>query len=376
MVLLLILLLAANLQAATTYYVSNSGSNGNNGTSAPFQTITYALTKATNSGDVIIVKPGRYTDYESGWGLHLRANNSGITLQSEVPGQAIIDFQNISDAHDGVYIEASNVTIKGFKITNGWLGGISIFGNNNKIIGNEVYNNGTRADTNFGQDGIDSEEGTSGNTYIGNYVHHNGRPTSNPTARGDHGFYLSGSNELIINNISTNHPGRGIQIAGYGNGSYNSKVYNNVFAFNTLSGMVIYEHVENLEVKNNIFYKNGTYGVETSYSRGTPVIVENNIIYGNTSASTYLYVGQTVSLSLKNNLFVNPLFVSESNFHLQSSTTTNSPAINAGQPLSQVTTDYDGNPRSGNPDIGAFEYLSGGSPAGIKPATPSNLEVH
>jgi hypothetical protein len=47
----------------------------------------------------------------------------------------------------------------------------------------------------------------------------------------------------------------------------------------------------------------------------------------------------------------NPLFVSSSDLHLRSG----SPAINSGVDVG-IATDFDGNPRVGAPDIGAFEY--------------------
>ncbi len=52
---------------ATTYYVATTGSDSNPGTSAsPFRTIKYAYSKVA-AGDMILVRPGKYTDYQSGW---------------------------------------------------------------------------------------------------------------------------------------------------------------------------------------------------------------------------------------------------------------------------------------------------------------------
>jgi len=48
-------------------------------------------------------------------------------------------------------------------------------------------------------------------------------------------------------------------------------------------------------------------------------------------------------------------YLNPGDYHLQST----SPAIDAGVSLSEVTHDLDGNPRSGIPDIGAYEYTSG-----------------
>ena len=63
----------------------------------------------------------------------------------------------------------------------------------------------------------------------------------------------------------------------------------------------------------------------------------------------------------------NPLFVSTSDFHLQST----SPAINAGTNVG-LTQDFDGNPISGVPDMGAFEFI--GAPDN-SPAAPQSLRI-
>jgi parallel beta-helix repeat protein len=63
-----------------TYWVDSAGSNANAGTqSAPFQTITYALTRATAVGDVVNVNSGTYRG-EKAW-----FKGHGVTLQA-APG--------------------------------------------------------------------------------------------------------------------------------------------------------------------------------------------------------------------------------------------------------------------------------------------------
>src|SRR5260370_40198457 len=85
---------------AATFYVSTSVSDSNPGTSAqPFRTITHAYSKA-GAGTTILVAPGVYTDYTSGWGLHLGASgtsSSPIVMQSQIRGAAVIGGHNASD---------------------------------------------------------------------------------------------------------------------------------------------------------------------------------------------------------------------------------------------------------------------------------------
>src|ERR1043166_4045375 len=82
--------------SGATLYVSTSGNDSNSGTSsAPLRTIVKAYSLASG-GTTIIVKAGTYTDYNSGWGIHLGksgSSSSPITLKSEVPGGAVIDGQ-------------------------------------------------------------------------------------------------------------------------------------------------------------------------------------------------------------------------------------------------------------------------------------------
>src|SRR5437764_2423703 len=212
---LLILSLGVVSVRAADFYVSTQGSDSNPGTSAqPFRTITRAYSLAS-AGTTIIVMPGVYTDHTSGWGLRLGASGSAsspIVLRSQVRGGAIIDGQNASDRNEGIYIDGSYNIVDGFEIKSGPNGGISIWGNFNQILNNEIHHNGTPASTSTnGKDGVYSGEGTRNNIYTANYIHDNGRQGSNL----DHGLYLCGDNESAINNILVRNAGSGLQVAGY-----------------------------------------------------------------------------------------------------------------------------------------------------------------
>src|SRR5258708_39690006 len=83
-----------------TFYVSTQGSDSNPGTSAqPFRTITRAYSLA-GPGVTIIVMPGVYTDYSSGWGVHLGKSgtaSSPIMLRSQVRGGGVIHGEKLSE---------------------------------------------------------------------------------------------------------------------------------------------------------------------------------------------------------------------------------------------------------------------------------------
>ena len=124
---LLILSLALVRAQGADFYVSTQGNDSNPGTSAqPFRTITRAYSLA-GSGTTIVVMPGVYTDYQSGWGLHLGKSgtaSSPIVLKSQVRGGAIIDGQNASDRNKGIYLDGSYNIVDGFEIRGGPNGGI------------------------------------------------------------------------------------------------------------------------------------------------------------------------------------------------------------------------------------------------------------
>src|SRR5258706_12785134 len=86
---LLLLGSAAVRSEGVDLYVSTQGNNLNVGTLAqPLRTITRAYSLAV-PGVTIIVLPGVYTDYTSGWGLRLGASgtaSSPIALKSQVRG--------------------------------------------------------------------------------------------------------------------------------------------------------------------------------------------------------------------------------------------------------------------------------------------------
>lgn len=61
--LIILLLLLSNALGATTYYISPSGSDSNNGSSsAPWKTLAYACSKVTTAGDIINVNAGTYNE--------------------------------------------------------------------------------------------------------------------------------------------------------------------------------------------------------------------------------------------------------------------------------------------------------------------------
>ena len=130
----LVALLQGSSLLATTYYVSTSGSDSNNGSpSHPLATLKKALTLATASGDVIQMAGGTYNiadniaGYEDGnvyaAVILLSSANSGITIEAQSgTGLPILNFSAISPSNyrvAAIWIPSgvSDVTFQGIEIT-------------------------------------------------------------------------------------------------------------------------------------------------------------------------------------------------------------------------------------------------------------------
>ena len=360
--------------SAATLYVSTEGSDASPGSSAqPFRTITHAYGLA-KAGDTILVMPGVYSDYSSGWGLHLGSSgtvSSPILLRSQVRGLAIIDGQNAADRNVGVYIDGSYNIVDGFEIRNGTKGGITIWADGNQILNCNIHNNGNPTSSSTeGKDGIYSSEGTAGNVYAANYIHHNGRFGSNL----DHGLYLCGQNEAVINNVLFANSACGLQVAGYTTVS-NLKVYNNVMALNGTDGIILWQSLNGVDIKNNIFYQNGHYGIGSYDAHGSGVSVDNNLSFGNGYGDfSFSDGGSDYSYHLGTHIYLDPHFANGTAAGFDAHLVAGSPAIQAAVNLSSVfNADMDGSSRpiSGAWDLGAY-ISSAAAPPSVSITAPVN----
>jgi hypothetical protein len=206
------------------------------------------------------------------------------------------------------------------------------------------------------------------------------------------------SNIYIYNNIFKNTKGIAINVGQEPNRILSSYIYNNTFYGvdpNLVSPYMsfIFLHAgSNSVIKNNIFYNNINPAVNSTFSclnvasdAGT-VTSDYNLFYVLSATRLLNWKGTSYSKSqLATYKSVkaqdthspnpaNPLFVSSSDYHLQSG----SPAIDAGIGVG-LTTDYDGNTYHNPPSIGAYEYNSAAIPvyqsSVIENATPSILEM-
>lgn len=141
---------------------------------------------------------------------------------------------------------------------------------------------------------------------------------------------------------------------------------NNTFYNYSSEGIYLASVSSTNTFKNNIFYNSGSFTYHVEKLSAATYVADNNVFYPSGNYFRY-HGGSGVSLSSwktsssqdTNSTTTSPLFLNSSgsysqasDFQLQSTST----AIDAGTPISGLTTDYAGNSIYGLPDIGGYEY--------------------
>lgn len=316
---ILFLLLALSLNAsATTYYLSPSGSDANNGTSTgtPWASPNHAV----NCGDVLQAAAGSYSYFDFGngsWGTVTCAAGNNVAWVKCITFDACKISNTASSGWNGVSITASYWGIQGFEVTTSGqtysgcfaASPLSNSGNIHHIIfANNVANG-------CGGDGIAISNST---TYsvdyvaiIGNVIYGAGteselcysgisiyQPLATDTLPGTH-IYVAGN--VSYKNVDPNPcsggvptDGEGITLDSIGDGQGGlTPVYN-----------------QQVVVQNNIVVGNGGNGIAVSGSGNVlaPVFIKNNTSYGNNTGNTSpTWCGDIVADSSNSILFARNL---------------------------------------------------------------------
>jgi hypothetical protein len=320
------------------YYVSPTGSDSNPGTQAqPWKT----LGKANNtvvSGDNVIVQAGTY-------------NQQMVIKKSDLTFMA--DGKVITKA---IEVEGNNNIVRGFTITDSnSKAGIRTYGDNNLIEKNEIYHMLEDGMWLWGKNNI----------IRGNYIH----DILDPSITGDPHvdcfqmwvWNWDVDNLVIENNLCSHNRAEGsnqLFLLDYSGGRSfkNITIRNNVFiAADTGYVPVAFygdSSVTGVRIINNTFYNTSGQGVSAVYAENMPELyIANNVSIGYQDMVKARY-GSVVT---EENNVTRPPYGMQNidgfDFHLLPE----SPLIDAGKALG-IEFDYDGNPRDGKPDIGAFEY--------------------
>ena len=379
---------------AATYYVAQTGSDNNSCSQAAIQSSAKRTIRAGISclvaGDTLTVKEGTYNEALSNPFSNTGTSwNNKITVKAESPRAVILKPNNAQDAmtfdsssqkyieFDGFEIDAVNVSNYGIRI---WSNAHHIRFRNSAVL------NAANQGVSILKDGGASPDF---NEFINVEVAYTAWSRScNGSSEGQkdgycHGFYVSGSNNLLDGMLLHHNNGFGVQF--YPQGNRNNTIRNSISHSNKGTGLASLG--DDNKVINNVVYNNDGGGLLITESN---CLVYNNTVYNNPSGWGGMNI-QGSGHKVKNNLFyqnsvsgmsldstnlngTNPQFVNSGtgNFRLQAG----SPAIDRGTALTESNTDIVGTPRpqGASFDIGAYEFGESGADT-TRPAAPSNLRV-
>lgn len=325
-----------------------------------------ALGSITDTANGIYVYSGGHNGIKNteisnvGEGIVLEGSNNLVTSNSIHDLQMIVDSNNNSNddyGAIGVAIlksdnEISYNTIQNcaghsydFAPTNKDGGAFEIFAASGSTIQNtSIHHNNTKNNEGFAELGGQASSSITNNTFSYNLSVDNTRLLY-VNLSGTFASSVSGIN--LYNNTIVNMP---------------PSAYHCFIAYSqtpTTPNMI--------DMKNNIFSFDTSLIVSEPLGATNVITHTNNLYYQYNGTQSDAILGFTHDSS---ELLTNPLFVSSTNFSLQPA----SPAINAGIALPAVqTVDFAGNtvPAGSAPDIGAYEWITTGTPPATAAPTVS-----
>ena len=413
------------IASAATYYVATNGNDSNSGTlDAPWRSLRRAVSRLSPA-DTLYIRGGVYSSSQdnvdsqamsvpsgTSWSAPITIsgypgetvtlrppdNNPGLRLTVGAPHYLIfqdfaIDMSQQSDPTIGGRIpfdtpEAINVAngahhIRFQRLDIGYtMTHAIVFSTNGvgdsypsylELLDSRIHHCGAATgDSGHGGPGINNGYGiytkTDDNLLAGNQFDSNYGIAI--TAYGSRNTFR---NNTIRGNGTRGGPAPGINI---GSGAYplnssDNLIYNNVI-YDNPGGIQIYTNAVRTGVFNNTVFRNAPFhGISAQYY-GAGTIIRNNIIYAN--STNYSDRGGAGAPQFDHNLTADPLFVNIGayDFRLQA----NSPAIDGGLYVADVTSDASGQqrPQGRAFDIGAFERGAPEAPVD-PPRPPQNVRI-
>jgi hypothetical protein len=361
--------ISAGLQPVR-YYVDPSGSDAGAGTQgAPFRTIQRA-SDAAGPGDTVFVRPGVYLGAERIVSVE-RSGAPGrwITFISERKWEAVLEGRN-GESLEAWYFGSGVgfVRVEGFEIRNLKEHAFDTYGggvHDLVIARNHVHHIGRNCtDTSNGRTGASLGQGTRRVTFDGNVWHDIGRfapgengcsPATEHYQNHDHGIYVADADEITIRNNLFYNISRGWAVHRYfsrGSTSRGLVIVNNTFVGPNPyrpGQIILATPTIGLRIENNIFFSPRSAALYFENLRFPGGSVRHNMIHGGVTRT-----GRPKGVAFSaNREKTDPQFVGGTNFRLRS----DSPAIDAGIRVAEVTHDADGvhRPQGRGYDVGAYE---------------------
>jgi len=265
-----VFLISLNIFPQTTYYVSTSGSNTNNGLTpqTAFATLQYSA-DMVSAGDSVLVLEGSYVGFD----VRENANQNSPIVFKAIENNVVIDERN-STTPDGINIEnASWIVIDGFEVKDQPRAGIRAAVSDFITIKNNFCHNNYRWGIFTGfTDDLTIENNTCS------------------FSEDEHGIYVSNSSDrpIIRNNHSFNNNGCGIHMNGDisqgGDGIISDAVVEgNILHDNGYGGgsAINMDGVQDSEIFNNLIYNNHATGIAMYQIDGGDAS-KNNKVFNNT----------------------------------------------------------------------------------------------
>jgi hypothetical protein len=395
----------ATLGYASTFSVAKTGSNSNSCIDAQSQSTPKLTIKAgiscLSSGDTLLIKRGTYVESfnnvipgGTSWtNATTVAADTGETviIKGPVGAARVFYFRGNIASYiilDGLILDGTDIVWDIVKIDQFTDGDAA---HHIRIINSELRNGPSKA--------VLATNTTNNIQIQQSNIHDNGQADYDQDGFYSYNFYIQGEDNLIENCDISGAGAHGVHIYnGYTFQSNNNIVRNNIIHDNGLlnsggktGGGILIGSGTNNQIYNNLIYNNAHKGIRTN----SGVIMWNNNIYGHSQMAVELayvsgseirnnifwqngtdgMVSHGVTFMESNNLTIGPRFLDPSNFdfRLQS----DSPAIDAGFDLSdKFSKDFIGTKRGfgGGWDIGAYEFV-GTTVDNVPPLSPTDVVI-
>lgn len=246
-----------NSLPAVEVFVSPSGvdtSARNGSSSAPWATPVYALSRV-GGGNTVTMMDGNYsTFYLSSAYSGTLANPTIIRAQNKWKAQVL------NAPEHGIYAAGSYFTFDGIKVNGSAVDGIKTDVRGANVKNCWVLNSG--------------EQGISSHTHNDCVWENNLSEYNGTSTHLDHGFYISGTNNVVRNNVVRHNAAYGIQVYPENVSYFNAenRVYNNlVYDHPNEGGIVVYTDTGAAGGKTNYIYGNTVHNASGALEGGIKV---------------------------------------------------------------------------------------------------------